>query len=72
MLELGIVERSAGFPYVEGADVCPTEVRVEETRPFRLERDVCRLIQDLTTGILDEKFDILIRRHGVETIWKVG
>ena len=34
MLEVGIVERSAGFPYVEGADMCPTEVRVEETRPF--------------------------------------
>jgi hypothetical protein len=34
MLELGIVERSAGFPYVEGVDMCPTEVRVEETRPF--------------------------------------
>jgi hypothetical protein len=49
MLELGIVKRSAGFPYVEGADVCPTEVRVEETRSFRLERDICRLIQDLTT-----------------------
>jgi hypothetical protein len=62
MLELRIVKRSAGFPYVEGPDVCPTDVRVEEARPFRLERDVCRLIQDLATGILDENFNILIGR----------
>jgi len=60
IIEVGIVERSAGFTYVEGADMSSTEVCVEEARPFGFKRDVCRLIKDLPGSILDDEFDIPI------------
>jgi hypothetical protein len=59
--ELGIVERSAGFAHVEGANVRTAEVCEKETCLFGLKRDVCRLIQDLACDVLDEKLDVLIR-----------
>jgi len=43
MLEVGIVERRAGFPYIEGADVSSGEICAKETGSFRFKRDICRL-----------------------------